>query len=131
MRPLVWICIALYTFAMLAVYRTAHFIVAEFGAIGGLAPTAAMYGAAVYWERRRERKKIDTFAAFSKQSRCEVTRSAVTPFRRRKTFAFRHRKVVVRTNFARSTGRSDFSSPCFPYASQTRFSGKRGDKIKP
>jgi hypothetical protein len=65
MRPLFWIYIALYTLGMLAVYRTAHFIVAEFGATGGLATIAAMCGAAVYWERRQERKKIEIFPPLS------------------------------------------------------------------
>jgi hypothetical protein len=54
MRPLIWICIVLYTLAMAGVSFAAHRIVGNFGWFGGLVAIAAMYGAAVYWERRQE-----------------------------------------------------------------------------
>jgi len=38
---------------MEAVNFGAHQIVGHFGVIGGLATIAAMYGTALYWERRR------------------------------------------------------------------------------
>ncbi len=53
MRPIIWICAAVYTVAMEAVNFGAHQIVGHFGVIGGLATIAAMYGTALYWERRR------------------------------------------------------------------------------
>jgi hypothetical protein len=33
--------------------------------LAGLAPIAAMYGAAVYWERRQEGKKIEILSPLS------------------------------------------------------------------
>lgn len=59
MRSLIWICIALYTLVMAGVNYVAHQIVGNFGWFGGLVTIAAMYGAAVYWERRQEGKKIE------------------------------------------------------------------------
>jgi hypothetical protein len=59
MRPLILICIALYTLAMAGVGYIAHQIVGNFGWFGGLATIAAMYGAAVYVERRQAQKKIE------------------------------------------------------------------------
>ncbi|MGJ4954631.1 hypothetical protein ACQR1H_03230 [Bradyrhizobium sp. HKCCYLRH2015] len=53
MRPVILICIAAYAAAMEAVNLAAHQIVGHFGVIGGLVTIAAMYGAAVYSERRR------------------------------------------------------------------------------
>lgn len=53
MRPLVWICIALYALAIAGVSYVAHGIVGSFGVAGGLATIAAMYVATVYWERHR------------------------------------------------------------------------------
>ena len=52
MRPKILICLALYAAAMSAVSFGAHQIVGTFGAIGGLMTIGAMYGAAVYFERR-------------------------------------------------------------------------------
>jgi hypothetical protein len=53
MRGVIWVCIALYAVAMEAVAFGAKQIVGNFGIVGGLVTIAAMYGAAVYWERRR------------------------------------------------------------------------------
>jgi hypothetical protein len=66
MRPLIWICIVLYTLAMAGVSFAAHRIVGNFGVVGGLLTIAAMYGAAVYWERRQEGKKIEILPPLSK-----------------------------------------------------------------
>ena len=56
MRPLIWICIVLYTLVMAGVSFAAHRIVGNFGVVGALLTIAAMYGAAVYWEGRQEGK---------------------------------------------------------------------------
>jgi hypothetical protein len=53
MRPLIWICVALYTLAMAGVSYAAHQITGRYGVAGGLVTIAAMYGAAHYFERRR------------------------------------------------------------------------------
>jgi hypothetical protein len=59
MRPLIWICIVFYMFAMAGVSFVAHRIVGNFGVVGALLTIAAMYGAAVCCERRQEGKKIE------------------------------------------------------------------------
>ena len=59
---MIWICVALYALAMGGVSIAAHWIVGNFGVLGGLATIAAMYGVAVYFERREERKKIEILA---------------------------------------------------------------------
>jgi hypothetical protein len=53
MRPIIWICIAVFAAAMAFVDYGAHQIVGNFGIAGGLVAIAAMYGAARYFERER------------------------------------------------------------------------------
>lgn len=53
MRPIIWICIALYAVAMAAVGFAARGIVGHFGFIGGVLTVAAMYATARYFERLR------------------------------------------------------------------------------
>jgi hypothetical protein len=52
-------CLTLYAVAMEAVNYGAKQIVSHFGLIGTLLTLAAMYGAAVLYERRQQRKKIE------------------------------------------------------------------------
>ena len=56
MRPLIWICIALYTLVMAGVSFAAHRIVEVFGVLGGLITIAAMYGAARWYDKRERRR---------------------------------------------------------------------------
>lgn len=53
MRPKILACLILFTIAMEVVAFAAKHIVKDVGIIAGLLTIAAMYGAAVYWERRR------------------------------------------------------------------------------
>jgi hypothetical protein len=48
MRPIIWVCIAVYALVAFCAKQ----IVGNFGVVGGLVTIAAMYGSAVYWERR-------------------------------------------------------------------------------
>ncbi len=48
-------CVVLFAVAMEGVSYAAHQIVGRFGVAGGLVTIAAMWGAAVHWERRRRR----------------------------------------------------------------------------
>ncbi|MFT0875130.1 hypothetical protein VRZ08_01110 [Rhodopseudomonas sp. G2_2311] len=52
-------CIVVYAAAMGGVRFAAHEIVGTFGAIGGLLVIAAMYGAAVLYDRRAKRRKVE------------------------------------------------------------------------
>jgi hypothetical protein len=53
MRPLIGICVVLYTLAMAGVSCAAHQIVDRFGVAAGLVAVGAMYATAFCWERRR------------------------------------------------------------------------------
>jgi hypothetical protein len=53
MRPLIWICVALYVLAMAGVSFAAHRIIANFGVLGGLVTIAAMLTTAAAFDRRR------------------------------------------------------------------------------
>lgn len=53
MRPIIWICIAVFAAAMAFVDFGANQIVAKFGIVGGLVVIALMYGTARYFERER------------------------------------------------------------------------------
>lgn len=53
MRPMIWFCIAAFAAAMTVVRFGVHAMVDHFGAFSGFALAAAIYAAAVYFERRR------------------------------------------------------------------------------
>lgn len=52
-------CIVLYGITMEGVRFAAREIVGTFGIMGAVITIAAMYGAAVWYERRKERSKIE------------------------------------------------------------------------
>jgi hypothetical protein len=53
------LCAVLFAIAMAGVKLAAKEIVGTFGAAGGLVTIAAMYGAAVLYERRKRRPRIE------------------------------------------------------------------------
>jgi hypothetical protein len=55
MRPIILICVAVFSVAMSGVSFAAHQIVGNFGVAGGLLTIAMMYGVARYFERERSR----------------------------------------------------------------------------
>ncbi|WP_316196281.1 MULTISPECIES: hypothetical protein [unclassified Bradyrhizobium] len=53
MRPIIWLCIVLFTAAMTVVRFGVHAMVGSFGGWSGIALALAVYAAVVYFERRR------------------------------------------------------------------------------
>lgn len=53
MRPIIWLCIVLFTASMAVVRFGVHAMVARFGGLSGIALAVAVYVAVVYFERRR------------------------------------------------------------------------------
>ncbi|MGJ4928156.1 hypothetical protein ACQR1I_16495 [Bradyrhizobium sp. HKCCYLS2038] len=53
MRPIIWLCIVLFTAAMAAVRFGVHAMVEHYGGLSGIALAIAVYAAVVYFERRR------------------------------------------------------------------------------